>query len=118
MRRDASRLERESHRRFPQLFAFGKLCSRQRGRQREGGAAEPDRIECDGQRRERRLEIDVPSASAARCNSASRSKDLLRRMGRSADAALAYEAALARTDNAAEKDLLRRRRESASGPGV
>ena len=44
--------------------------------------------------------------------------DLLRRMGRSAEAALAYDAALVRTDNAAEKDLLRRRRVAASGPGV
>ena len=36
--------------------------------------------------------------------------DLLRRLGRNAEAALAYEAAIARTDNAAERELLRRRR--------
>ncbi len=36
--------------------------------------------------------------------------DLLRRLGRDVEAARAYEAALARTDNAAERDLLRRRR--------
>jgi RNA polymerase sigma-70 factor, ECF subfamily len=35
--------------------------------------------------------------------------DLLRRLGRNAEVALAYEAALARTDNAAEQGLLRRR---------
>ena len=36
--------------------------------------------------------------------------DLLRRLGRDADAALAYEAAIARTDNAAERDFLQRSR--------
>jgi len=36
--------------------------------------------------------------------------DLLRRLGRSAEAALAYDAAIARTENAAERDFLRRRR--------
>jgi RNA polymerase sigma-70 factor (ECF subfamily) len=36
--------------------------------------------------------------------------DLLRRLDRGADAALAYEAAIARTQNAAELDFLRRRR--------
>jgi RNA polymerase sigma-70 factor (ECF subfamily) len=35
--------------------------------------------------------------------------DLLRRLGRNAEAALAYEAALAHTDNAAERDFLQRR---------
>nr|WP_275477796.1 sigma-70 family RNA polymerase sigma factor [Herbidospora cretacea] len=35
--------------------------------------------------------------------------DLLRRLGRTADAAPAYEAALTRTENRAEQDLLRRR---------
>jgi RNA polymerase sigma-70 factor (ECF subfamily) len=35
--------------------------------------------------------------------------DLLRRLGRNADAALAYEAAIARTDNAAEREFLRSR---------
>ena len=34
--------------------------------------------------------------------------DLLRRLGRTAEAARAYEAAIARTDNAAERDLLQR----------
>jgi RNA polymerase sigma-70 factor (ECF subfamily) len=38
--------------------------------------------------------------------------DLLRRLGRDVEAALAYEAALARTDNAAEQALLRSRREA------
>jgi RNA polymerase sigma-70 factor, ECF subfamily len=37
--------------------------------------------------------------------------DLLRRAGRHAEAQRAYDAALTRTDNAAERDLLRRRRE-------
>ena len=36
--------------------------------------------------------------------------DLLRRLGRDAEAALAYEAAIALTENAAERDFLRRRR--------
>jgi RNA polymerase sigma-70 factor, ECF subfamily len=36
--------------------------------------------------------------------------DLLRRLGRSAEAAEAYESAIARTDNAAERDLLERSR--------
>ncbi|MGH3311566.1 MAG: DUF6596 domain-containing protein, partial [Streptomyces sp.] len=36
--------------------------------------------------------------------------DLLRRLGRTAEAASAYEAAIARTDNAAERDFLRRAR--------
>ncbi|MGH9249525.1 MAG: RNA polymerase sigma factor [Acidimicrobiales bacterium] len=38
--------------------------------------------------------------------------DLLRRMGRSADAALAYEKAIARTENAVERDLLQRSRQA------
>jgi RNA polymerase sigma-70 factor, ECF subfamily len=37
--------------------------------------------------------------------------DLLRRLGRDAEAALAYEAAIARTENAAERDFLRRNRQ-------
>ena len=40
--------------------------------------------------------------------------DLLRRLDRPAEAALAYEAALARTQNAAERDFLERRRRSVS----
>ena len=36
--------------------------------------------------------------------------DLLRRLGRDADAALAYDAAIARTANAAERAFLQRRR--------
>src|SRR6266568_4356253 len=36
--------------------------------------------------------------------------DLLRRLGRAAEAAAAYDAAIARTENAAERDFLRRRR--------
>ena len=36
--------------------------------------------------------------------------DLLRRLGRGADAAHAYDAAIVRTENAAERDFLRRRR--------
>ncbi len=38
--------------------------------------------------------------------------DLLRRLGRNAEAALAYDAALARTENAAERDFLGRRRQA------
>jgi len=38
--------------------------------------------------------------------------DLLRRLGRGAEAAAAYEAAIARADNAAERDFLRRRLEA------
>jgi len=38
--------------------------------------------------------------------------DLLRRLGRHAEAALAYDAALARTENAAERDFLQRSREA------
>ncbi len=38
--------------------------------------------------------------------------DLLRRLGRGGEAALAYEAAIARTDNAAERDFLRRSRQA------
>ena len=38
--------------------------------------------------------------------------DLLRRLGRTAEAAVAYEAAIARTENAAERDFLRRSREA------
>jgi RNA polymerase sigma-70 factor (ECF subfamily) len=36
--------------------------------------------------------------------------DLLRRLGRAADAALAYDAAIARAGNTAEQAFLRRRR--------
>jgi RNA polymerase sigma-70 factor, ECF subfamily len=38
--------------------------------------------------------------------------DLLQRLGRNAEAALAYEAAIARSENAAERDFLRRGREA------
>ncbi len=38
--------------------------------------------------------------------------DLLRRLGRNAEAVLAYEAAIAGTDNAAERDFLQRRRQA------
>jgi len=38
--------------------------------------------------------------------------DLLRRLGRDAEAALAYEAAIARTENAAERAFLERRRQA------
>src|SRR5205823_8401490 len=41
--------------------------------------------------------------------------DLLRRLGRHADAARAYEAAIARAENAAERDFLLRRRQAAAG---
>ena len=41
-----------------------------------------------------------------------RRADLLRRLGRTAEAALAYEAAIARTDNTDERDFLQRRREA------
>jgi RNA polymerase sigma-70 factor (ECF subfamily) len=42
--------------------------------------------------------------------------DLLRRLGRPADAAPAYEAAIARTANAAERAFLERRLRTVSGP--
>jgi RNA polymerase sigma-70 factor (ECF subfamily) len=42
--------------------------------------------------------------------------DLLRRLGRAAEAAAAYDEALARTANAAEQDFLRRQRASLSQP--
>ena len=38
--------------------------------------------------------------------------DLLRRLGRNAEAALAYDAAIARTGNATERDFLKRRRQA------
>ena len=38
--------------------------------------------------------------------------DLLRRLGRDAEAALAYEAAIARTGNATERAFLERRRQA------
>lgn len=41
--------------------------------------------------------------------------DLLRRLGRDVEAARAYDAAIARTGNAAERDFLGRRREEAGG---
>jgi RNA polymerase sigma-70 factor (ECF subfamily) len=41
--------------------------------------------------------------------------DLLRRLGRNAEAAVAYEAAIARTDNATERDFLERSRQVLSG---
>ena len=40
--------------------------------------------------------------------------DLLRRLGRDADAARAYDEAIARTENATERDFLRRRRQALS----
>jgi RNA polymerase sigma-70 factor (ECF subfamily) len=42
--------------------------------------------------------------------------DLLRRLGRPTEAALAYEAAIARTQNATERDFLQRRREALTQP--
>ena len=42
--------------------------------------------------------------------------DLLRRLGRTAEAALAYDAAIARTDNAAERDFLQRGRATCGAP--
>jgi RNA polymerase sigma-70 factor (ECF subfamily) len=38
--------------------------------------------------------------------------DLLQRLGRNAEAALAYDAAIARTENTAERDFLLRSRQS------
>ncbi|MFD3417231.1 RNA polymerase sigma factor [Streptomyces decoyicus] len=43
--------------------------------------------------------------------------DLLRRLDRNAEAALAYDEALARTENAAERDFLRRSRQALPGEG-
>jgi len=42
--------------------------------------------------------------------------DLLRRLGRNAEAAIAYDAAIARTENATERDFLQRRRHALAGP--
>ena len=42
--------------------------------------------------------------------------DLLRRLGRTEDAAVAYDAAIARTDNAVEREFLQRRRYSLTSP--
>ena len=42
--------------------------------------------------------------------------DLLRRLGRAGEAAAAYDAALARTANAAEQDFLRRQRDQLTPP--
>jgi RNA polymerase sigma-70 factor (ECF subfamily) len=42
--------------------------------------------------------------------------ELLRRLGRDGDAVQAYDAAIARTENAAEREFLRRRREGIRGP--
>jgi RNA polymerase sigma-70 factor, ECF subfamily len=44
--------------------------------------------------------------------------DLLRRLGRKAEAARAYEAAIARAENAAERDFLKRRRQTLIGHRV
>ena len=41
--------------------------------------------------------------------------DLLRRLGRDVEAATAYETAIKLTDNAAERDFLRHRRQSLAG---
>ena len=41
--------------------------------------------------------------------------DLLRRLGRDAEAALAYDAAIARTENTTERDFLQRRRRELEG---
>ena len=43
--------------------------------------------------------------------------DLLRRLGRNTEAAAAYEAAIAATENVAERDLLRRRLQALAAPG-
>ena len=44
--------------------------------------------------------------------------DLLRRLGRDAEAVAAYEAAIARTGNAAERAFLERRRRALGGPSA
>ena len=44
--------------------------------------------------------------------------DLLRRLGRNAEAALAYDAAIARTENATERDFLQRRRQALTPTAV
>jgi RNA polymerase sigma-70 factor, ECF subfamily len=44
--------------------------------------------------------------------------DLLRRLGRGAEAAQAYEAAIARTENAAERDFLQRSRQALARPDM
>ena len=42
--------------------------------------------------------------------------DLLRRLGRNAEAALAYDAAIARTENTTEREFLQRRLQALSRP--
>jgi RNA polymerase sigma-70 factor (ECF subfamily) len=42
--------------------------------------------------------------------------DLLRRLGRTTEARVAYESAIARSENAAERDFLRRSRQALTGP--
>jgi RNA polymerase sigma-70 factor, ECF subfamily len=68
-------------------------------------------------------EVDGPEAALALVDDLSLERyhvfhavraDLLRRLGRTGEAALAYEAALARTGNAAERRFLQRSREALS----
>ena len=44
--------------------------------------------------------------------------DMLRRLGRTEDAAVAYDAAIARTDNVVEREFLKRRRHSLTSPNT
>ena len=70
-------------------------------------------------------EVDGPAAALALVDRLDRQDyylfhairaDLLRRLGRDGEAALAYQAAIARAGNAAERDFLERRRQEVTGP--
>jgi predicted RNA polymerase sigma factor len=58
------------------------------------------------------MEWWYPISAPATHDALASGADLLRRLGRNAEAALAYEAAIARTENAAERDFLRRGRDA------
>lgn len=57
--------------------------------------------------------VDDPDLDAYHMLHAIRA-DLLRRLGRDAEAVVAYDAAIARTENVAERGFLRRRRRALS----
>jgi predicted RNA polymerase sigma factor len=64
-------------------------------------------VRAKGKIRDARIPYRVPAAADL--------GDLLRRLGRDTEARAAYETAIERTDNAAERDFLRRRRQSLAG---
>jgi predicted RNA polymerase sigma factor len=54
----------------------------------------------------------APAVASGRDTRCAIRADLLRRLGRSAEAALAYEAAIARTDNVTQLEFLQRSRQA------